>query len=171
MVFTPINFINDVYGKVTSVLEWGIQLVCVVFLSAMVTIVLYGVFMRYIMLSAVGWAEEAPIYMMIWVAFLAGSLGIRRGTHIGVEAFVKYLPRKSRIIVLILTSLSIMFFLSILFGQGYQMCISGFKHQMSTSLEISMGWAILAVPVGSFLMMIEVGKVILEALGEMFNEM
>jgi C4-dicarboxylate transporter DctQ subunit len=171
MISTPINLINDVYGKVTSGLERGIQLVCVVFLSAMVTIVLYGVFMRYIMLSAVGWAEEAPIYMMIWVAFLAGSLGIRRGTHIGVEAFIKYLPRKLRIIILILTSLCIMFFLSILFGQGYQMCISGFKHQMSTSLEISMGWAILAVPVGSFFMMIEVGKVILEALGEMFHEM
>ena len=164
-----ISTVIDIYGKVTYGLERGIEYVCVAFLSAMVTIVLYGVFMRYVMQSAIGWAEEAPIYMMIWVAFLAGSLGIRKGTHIGVEAFIKYLPRKYRIAALLFTSLCIMFFLYILFGQGYQMCISGFKHQMSTSLKISMGWAILAVPVGAFLMMIEVGQVILEAIGELFN--
>ena len=75
------------------------QFCCVALLSAMVTIVLYGVFMRYIMLSAVSWAEEAPIYMMIWVAFLAGGLCIRRGTHIGVDVFIKFLPQRVRIFV------------------------------------------------------------------------
>ena len=41
---------------------------------------------------------------------------------------------------------------------------------MSTSLGISMGWAILAVPVGSLLMMTELGQVILETFDNLIHK-
>ncbi len=164
-----IHRINQIFDKVTFFLEKGLKAVCVVFIAVMVSIVLYGVFMRYVMLSAVAWAEEAPIYMLIWVTFLAGSVGIKYGIHIGVDVFVKLFPRKMILIIQIVSNALIIVFLVVLFTQGYTMTIYGFKYQTSISLGISMGWAILAVPVGAFLMIIQSGRLILNCLDRLFT--
>ncbi len=164
-----IRRINQIFDKASFLIEKGSKAVCVVFIAVMVSIVLYGVFMRYVMLSAVAWAEEAPIYMMIWVAFLAGSVGIKYGTHIGVEVFVKRFPKRTMLTIQILSNVLIIFFLVVLFTQGYTMTIYGFKYQTSISLGISMGWAILAVPVGAILMIIESCHLILTCLDKLFT--
>jgi TRAP-type C4-dicarboxylate transport system permease small subunit len=135
----------------------------------MVSIVLYGVFMRYVMLSAVSWAEEAPIYMMIWVTFLAGSVGIKYGIHIGVEVVTRLFPDKPKTVIQIVSNIFILLFLFVLFKQGFTMCAFGFKYQTSISLGISMGWAILAVPVGALLMIVESFRSILTCLEKLFG--
>jgi len=150
-----INQIKPIVERVIYVIEKVTKFVCVGLMAVMVVIVTYGVFMRYVMLSAVSWSEEAPIWMMIWTAFLAGSMGIRHGVHVGVSIVIDQLPRRVSLAVEIFCYIIIIFFLIAVFKEGYFMTLSGFKYQKSMGLGLSMGWVLLSVPVGAALMIIE----------------
>ena len=49
----------------------------------------------------VSWAQEACIYMFVWMAKFGAAYGVRRGTHVGVDVLVRTLPpSKSRYLVM-----------------------------------------------------------------------
>ena len=38
------------------------------------------------------WAQEATIYMFVWMAKFGAAYGVRRGSHVGVDVLVRKLP-------------------------------------------------------------------------------
>jgi len=148
-------FVLNILERAINAFEKVAHIIINSLLIVMVISVLYGVFMRYILLSAVSWTEEAPMFMMVWAAFLAGSIGIRKGSHIGLNLFTNKLSKDHRIVITIISYVIIVLFLIVLMKEGYFIAIRGFRYQRSMGLGISMGWALLAVPVGAFFMIIE----------------
>ncbi|MBT8361206.1 MAG: TRAP transporter small permease [Desulfobacterales bacterium] len=51
-------------------------------------------FSRYVLNDPFGWTEEVARYLLICVGFLGATVGVRRNTHIFVEVFYRYLPKK-----------------------------------------------------------------------------
>ncbi len=99
------------------------------------------------------WAQEACIYMFIWMAKFGAAYGVRTGIHVGVDVLVNILPAKSRLRVVLFSLLCGALFTGIVaaFGAAFvsQMWHTG---QHSNDLEAPM-WAIyLAIPLGSGLM-------------------
>jgi C4-dicarboxylate transporter DctQ subunit len=43
-----------------------------------------------------GWAQEACIYMFIWMAKFGAAYGVRTGIHVGVDVFINSLQPKTR---------------------------------------------------------------------------
>lgn len=43
-----------------------------------------------------GWAQEACIYMFIWMAKFGAAYGVRTGIHVGVDVFINTLQPKNR---------------------------------------------------------------------------
>ena len=43
-----------------------------------------------------GWAQEACIYMFIWMAKFGAAYGVRTGIHVGVDVFINSLQPKAR---------------------------------------------------------------------------
>lgn len=62
-----------------------------VLLGGMVIIIFLQVITRLLQVSLT-WTTEITQYMFVWVTFIAGYLGARKGRHIGVEIFQNLFP-------------------------------------------------------------------------------
>lgn len=63
-------------------------------LAAMVTILTWQVFARYVLGSSPAWAEQAALLLMIWMTFLGTAAGIGMGFHIRIVEGIAVLPAK-----------------------------------------------------------------------------
>ncbi len=128
------------------------------FLALLLSFMLIGTFWsvldRNIFNSGVVWVEEFARYMSVWAAFIGAGLGVKKGVHIGVEAFVMLFSEKIKKFFSIVASIS-----------AFTFCISaayiGFfifipqriaNLQLSPAMEIPIWWAYLAVPMGCLFM-------------------
>lgn len=121
--------------------------------TVIVTIVTIEVILRYVFGHSLIFTEELSRYLMVWVVFLGGAIAIRDGSHIRINVLVKRLSVKTRQRVhvvaygLTITFLAVVTIegLKILPRQLYQMCIT---------IDVSLFYFYLAIPVGSILMMV-----------------
>ena len=99
------------------------------------------------------WAQEACIYMFVWMAKFGAAYGVRTGIHVGVDVMVNHLPDRTRAKFIIFGLLAGAFFTGIVgsFGASFVWQLS---HTDSTSpdMELPMWLVYLAIPCGSFLM-------------------
>ena len=95
--------------------------------------------------------EELARYLLVWVVFLAGAIGIRDKSHIRINALVKRLsPRVQMILALCAHALSL-FFLALLLMESIRILPSQFS-QMCITFDVPMFYFYLAIPVGCVLM-------------------
>ncbi len=107
---------------------------------------------RYFLNYAPAWCEELARYLFIWLVFIGAPIGVREKGHMALKIVVDRLPRSGqRACHLGVCGVAILF-LVVLTWQGAAMVIRT-VHQVSPTLEISMRWVYLSVPVGSFLML------------------
>ena len=124
---------------------------CLVLLVAMTTVTFAQVFFRFVVVRSLPWSEEFSRYALVWASFLGASVALKRGLHIGVEAFVGKLVEKRRRQVYQLTLFLMMIFLLFVIIKGLQMASFNMR-QSSPAMRIPMGLPYLAIPVGSILM-------------------
>ena len=135
------------------------EAVIIVLMAIMAVVTIAQVFMRYVMHSPIRWSEELARYLMVWVAFFGASLGIKAGTHFGLEVFLKYFSPKVQQIISLMTKLLLIFFLIVVLKEGIALsCALAF--QRSPAMRISMFWPYFSVPVGALLMIIQLVSLI-----------
>lgn len=99
------------------------------------------------------WAQEACIYLFVWMAKFGAAYGVRIGIHVGVDMVVLKLDARWQRIVTIIAMSGGILFTAILVWIGttfvYHVGVGG---QISADLEMPMWIVYLAVPLGSALM-------------------
>ncbi len=66
-------------------------------LMALTTLLVFvDVVMRFGFNTGFMWTQELTLHMSAWFVLFGASYGIKAGSHIGVDAFVKLFPRTSR---------------------------------------------------------------------------
>jgi len=99
------------------------------------------------------WAQEACIYMFVWMAKFGAAYGVRTGIHVGVDVLVNHLPPKWRKAYVLVGLLFGALFTAIIatFGAYFTW---GMAHtdQTSPDLEIPKWIVYLCIPFGSGLM-------------------
>lgn len=129
--------------------------VVAVILFLVMAITFWGVIARFVMNDASVWAEEAARYLTIWGVFVGASLGAKKGAHIGVEAFVTFLPQKLQQYVNIITTIICIVFCCMIAFIGYDYTLRLMKTgQLSPAMRIPVAFAYAAVPIGCALMTI-----------------
>lgn len=129
--------------------EWG----CLALIVAMTVVTFAQVFFRFVIVHSLPWSEEFSRYSLVWASFLGASIALKRGLHIGVEAFVTRLSREKRRLIYLITLVIITFFLVVVIVKGVQMASFNMR-QSSPAMRIPMGFPYLAIPVGSLIMVI-----------------
>lgn len=99
------------------------------------------------------WAQEACIYLFVWMAKFGAAYGVRQGIHVGVDMLVIRLDEKWRRIVTTIAMSGGILFTAILVWIGTDFVWHVWKGgQISADLEMPMWIVYLAVPLGSALM-------------------
>lgn len=65
-------------------------------LLAIVAVVFYQVFGRYVLNSSPTWAESLAIVLVLYVTLIGAAVGVRDAGHIGLETLLVMLPDRTR---------------------------------------------------------------------------
>ena len=117
-------------------------------MAAMVAIVSTQVFLRYVLNSSIGWADEISRLTFVWAIFLAIPLGIRAGVHLGIGVLAARLPVTLRgLLTRAVAAVSAALMLLVC----YESAIISHDQwdEKMASADFSAGWFVLAVAVGS----------------------
>jgi len=125
-----------------------------VLMAFLVVVVVASVLFRYILLSPLSWSEEVGRYVMIWLGFLAASIALRQGLHVGVDFVVQWVRPRVATYLRGLARGATVGFLLIVMGYGFFL-VTNLWDQWSPVMGIRMTWPYLAIPVGSLLMLIQ----------------
>jgi len=86
-------------------------------LVAMTLLVFYEVILRFGFGTGISWGQEGTLLLSAWFVLLGASYGIKVGSHIGVDAFVRlFRPLGQRIITAVALILSLVYCGLFLYG-------------------------------------------------------
>jgi C4-dicarboxylate transporter DctQ subunit len=117
----------------------------------------FGAFARAIFKTVNGlkmtWAQEACIYLFIWMAKFGAAYGVRTGIHVGVDILAERLEGAARRAITTIAMSGGVIFTAILtwIGSDFVWHVRS-GGQISPDLELPMWIIYLAVPLGSALM-------------------
>lgn len=134
-----------------EVLNKCIKVATIAVLSVITVLVSVEVVLRYFFGSTLYITEEFTRYSMVWMVFLGSSIAIRENYHNRVELFVNYFHGRSRSWLNLTAQLLLVLFLVFLIIEGC-VALSFQFEQIIPTLNISMFWFYLALPVGGGLM-------------------
>src|SRR5699024_12779427 len=99
---------------ISNIIE-RIEISCLIILIAEINIILFlNVIYRYFLHDPIFWANEASIYMMAWVTFLGGSLGLKYKSQASITMLVDRFKKEHQKIINIIAYIIILVFLAYL---------------------------------------------------------
>jgi len=116
-------------------------------------IVFINVVLRYVFSASLHWVDEAARYMFIWLIWIGADFALREGKHLRIDMLVNRFRGRFRVYIEILV-LTLWFCFCVFFGyQGVKLVsIVVQQGQLSTAMQISMGWAYACIPLGGIFM-------------------
>lgn len=148
--------------------ETIVNSVAVTLFGGMVAVTATGVFFRYVLDTALPWAEEADRYLFIWLTFVGAAITMRHQAHIAVDIAVRSFKPALREWVALLTHVCVLAFLGIVFWASDRV-IEVTNYSRTTATDIPMSWVYLAVPVGCVLITIETLRLMVRTLRRIAN--
>jgi TRAP-type C4-dicarboxylate transport system permease small subunit len=97
-----------IVDRLTALFFRLLEVVLVGLLLGMVVMVFGNVVLRYGFNSGLTVSEELSRYFFVWLTFIGAVVTFRENSHLGVETFVRLLPRSGRIVCMVLTQLLIL---------------------------------------------------------------
>jgi TRAP-type C4-dicarboxylate transport system permease small subunit len=137
--------------KIYSALNAVRAVAIIAALSWMVILCLIQVILRYFTsadLRPFAWGDEIIRLTSIWVSFLAASLGVREGSHLSVEFFIKkFLPPRGIVVIKKIALGIVLVCMVLLVWHGTAQTKSNAR-SMLQNVSISIAWFYAAIPVG-----------------------
>lgn len=135
--------------------EWVSQFLLV----AIVVLVFVAALTRYIGMP-INWSVDVAQALFVWVIFLGANQAWRHSRHIGIDLLVQRCNARTRLWIHAFLYGSIAVFLVSLIVSGIHITIVN-AGRILQDIPISYSYVTMAVPVGSFLMLLTTGKKIL----------
>jgi C4-dicarboxylate transporter DctQ subunit len=130
-----------------------IEIAIIIGAAFIVTIVTTEVVLRYVFKHSLIFTEELSRYLMVWIVFLGGALAVRDEAHIRINILVKRLnPTLGKAAHLLAHGL-VLLFLVIVAVEGFRILPDQLR-QMCTTIDVSLFYFYLAIPVGAVLMIV-----------------
>ncbi len=136
-----------------SFIDKILKKVLVALMAAMVIIVSWQVFSRYVLNDPSSVTEEIARFLLMWISLLGASYAYRTRMHLGLDLLVEKMPAQYQLRV---NQFSI--WVSVIFA-AYVMVLGGMHlaeiawelKQYSAALNISMAWVYIVMPISGAL--------------------
>jgi TRAP-type C4-dicarboxylate transport system permease small subunit len=140
-------------NRIKSAVDKTIEYLLVVLMAIMVLNVLWQVFSRFILNSPSSFTEELARYLLIWVGLIAAGYVAGRKMHLAIDYLVNKLSKGLKSKIELLTNLLIILFaLFVMVIGGFNLVsLTVYLEQMSSALQIQLGYVYLAVPISGLL--------------------
>lgn len=146
--------------KIKPLYDWTYKIlmfICRILLIGDILITCWSVAGRYIpFITDPHWSEEIVLTLMVYMTVLSASLAIRRGAHIRMTAFDKYLPKKIIKVMDLLADIAVLVLGVYLVIYGFRFCNSplSLRGKYASLPGLSKFWQYLPVPVAGISMII-----------------
>ena len=114
-------------------------------LACLLSVVIYGVVLRYCFNDAPAYVEQLALILVISVAMFGAAAGVRDATHIGLDSFVNLFSKEKQLIFLVLVHVCSFSFAQFLLFGGWAMGLSYIAIYTLSSYFVS-GWIKLLQP-------------------------
>ena len=129
--------------------RWAMYVACACLLG-LLSVVVYGVVLRYVFNNAPAYVEQVALLLVISVAMFGAAAGVRDAGHIGLDSLVAMLSTRVQFwCSLVVFVLSVVFGLALLAG-SVEMAVSTYASTIPT-LGLSEAWRYLPVMLGGTL--------------------
>jgi C4-dicarboxylate transporter, DctQ subunit len=120
-----------------------------ILMLALAIIVALSVAFRYFLNAPLSWSGEVAVFLLIWISFIGGSLGLKTKSQAAVTLLLDYCPRRVKMWIAVFSQVFIIIFLVLILKYTYTWILSdGVAFQKSTAILIPMWIPYSAVPIG-----------------------
>ena len=151
-IFTTLDKIKPAYDVTYKV----VLFICKLLLIADILITTMSVIGRYVpFIPDPAWTEEVVLTCMSYMAVLSAALAIRRGAHIRMTAFDRYLPAKVVKSLDIIADLAVLALAVIMITVGWKYATGiGSKGTYVSMPKVSRFWMYFPVPLAGVAMLV-----------------
>jgi TRAP-type C4-dicarboxylate transport system permease small subunit len=130
-------------------LEW----ICIALMTVLAAEVTVGVVFRYSGNSLV-WYDEVATILLVWVTFYGSALAVLKHAHMGVPEIVRMLPAGPRVVAAVVAELCTLAFFVLLAWVGYSILEILASDRLVSLPEVSVAYALSAIPIGAVLFVV-----------------
>ena len=141
------------FTQADRLLHLAVECVAAVLVLAEVSILVAGVFWRYVLEDPLIWSDELASIIFLWLSMLGAAIALRRGEHMRMTGVVARLPKRARPLFEMLALTVSLAFLLLIFRPAYDYASSE-AIIVTPALQISSAWLASALPVGVALMIL-----------------
>ncbi|TDP72806.1 TRAP transporter small permease [Roseateles toxinivorans] len=134
--------------------NFALNAACVL-LAVISVLGMWQVVTRFVLSQPSTWTEESMRRLLIWCVMLGVVVAFRRGALVSVDLMLRMTKGVFHQAVRWVITLSSLAFLSVLLWYGINLAWR-VRFQTFASMELSMGWAYAALPVGAALALVAV---------------
>ncbi|MCR5107433.1 MAG: TRAP transporter small permease [Lachnospiraceae bacterium] len=151
-VFEKIDKLKPIYDAVYNVVE----VICKLLLIGDILVVVFQVAGRYIpFIPDPSWTEQVVLTLMSYMAVLSAALAIRRGAHIRMTAFDRYLPKGVIKALDIIADLAVLILAVIMIVEGWNYAIKiGSKGVYESMPWLSRFWMYFPIALAGIAMLV-----------------
>lgn len=126
---------------------------CGLALFATTLILFINVVLRYVFNASTTWAEELIRFIMVWIAFIGGSVLVRKNSHVAIDFFLNFISASWKKRVNIFVNSMCFIFSALMCWLGWELVRFVLeRHQTAPALGVPMYVPYLALPLGFLLM-------------------
>lgn len=129
------------------------ETVMVLLTVAMVCLVTYQVFQRYVLHYTPPWSEELSVYLMIWFGMIGIAVGVRQDSHMALHYFADLFPKIVQKPLEIIKYILILIYTGVLINEGLTM-VELTMPQSSPAMHAPVGYVYAALPVSFCLIIV-----------------
>ncbi len=151
------------YMKFLDYLDVAVKWFCTLAAALMASVVLLQVVARYLPFPTPPWTEELARYLMIYMAFIGASNGIRKWNNISVDFLLMKLPPKTYRVVMAIMQMVVLALVLYLGILGFKIFPKVGLRQTSATMGFPMLVPQSAIIIGCFLMALQLIGVLLKS--------
>lgn len=132
---------------IKKVLDKILSSICVVLFGALVLLVTWQVFTRFVLNNPSAFSEELAKYCFVWLVLFGAAFVFGENGHMRIEFIQDALPIKIKMVVQIFIELSIIFFSALVLLSGGLTITKLAWTQLSAALQIPVGYLYAVMPI------------------------